>query len=141
MGVLMGNMALAKNMAKNPAKTRMDFYSEKYSSEIAGVLDKNNCDMTGPYYQSPSPFGRGLESMAYHEWFVHQSFKGSQNIALSLSHPENGYVINLQYADIEYISSLEEAVRRVAEHLEYSQTSTFLAGYYQEKYLSILNKS
>lgn len=122
-------------------KNRMEYYTKKYSAEIAQILDKNNCDMTGPYLQCPSPFGRPLESMAYHEWFVHQSFKGSQNITFSLARPENGYVINLQYADIEYISSLEEAVRRVAEHLENAVTSSFFQKYYQEKYADMLEIS
>lgn len=119
----------------------MEYYTKKYSAEIAQILDKNNCDMTGPYLQCPSPFGCPLESMAYHEWFVHQSFKGSQNITFSLAHPENGYVINLQYADIEYIPSLEGAVRRVAEHLENSVTSSFFQKYYQEKYADMLEIS
>jgi hypothetical protein len=122
-------------------KNRMEYYTKKYSAEIARILDKNNCDMTGPYLKCPSPFGRPLESMAYHEWFVHQSFKGSQNITFSLARPENGYVINLQYADIEYIPSLEEAVRRVAEHLENSVTSSFFQKYYQEKYADMLGIS
>lgn len=117
---------------------RVEYYTKKYSEHIAQVLDEFNCEMTGPYYQCPSPFGRALESAAYYEWFVNQSFKGSHNIKHFIANPQSGYIINLQYADIMRCSSLEEAVRICAKDLEDSVTSGFFQKYYQEKYADML---
>lgn len=119
---------------------RTEYFIKKYGAEIATILDMYNCDMSGPYYDCPHPYGTPLLSMASHTWYVHQSFKGSQSIRFALNHPENGYIINLQYADIEYCTSLESAVEKVARHLEMSVISGFYQKYYIEKYVRILEE-